>query len=149
LEHSSSWSIDIFQVYALSNSEPLLAMMWCVVKHYHLVKRLQLNQTKLLAFVREIERGYPDNPYHCSTHAADVVQGVFWFIETAQLKDTLNLSSLEIFSMLIAAAIHDYLHLGVNNKFLQVTQHAWAVRYNNVSILEMHACAMGCELMTR
>jgi len=148
-EHMGSWNIDIFKVYKLSNKEPLVAVMWYTLKHYNLINVLKLNVTKVLAFVREIERGYPDNPYHCSTHGADVVQGVFWFIETALLKNTLRLSPLEIYSMLIAAAVHDYLHPGMNNKFLQVTQHEWAIRYNNVSILEMHACSEGCKLMTK
>ena len=43
--------------------------------------------------------------------------------------------------MLIAAAIHDFEHPGVNNAYLANVQHGLALRYNNISILEAHSCA--------
>ena len=39
-----------------------------------LVKRLKLDEDKLAVFLREIEKGYKNNPYHSGLHAASVVQ---------------------------------------------------------------------------
>ena len=33
-----------------------------------------MNETKLARFLIHIEEGYPQNPYHCRTHAADVLR---------------------------------------------------------------------------
>eukprot|EP00729_Bicosta_minor_P008663 gene8663-13078_t len=45
----------------------------------------------------------------------------------------------EMYSMLIAAAIHDFEHPGVNNSYLASVEHGLALRYNNISILEAHS----------
>jgi len=44
--------------------------------------------------------------YHSRIHAADVVHGVFWLVTTAGLANTVQLTSHDIYAMLISAAIH-------------------------------------------
>lgn len=39
-----------------------------------LIATLRLDETKLARYLIRIEDGYPDNPYHTKTHAADVLQ---------------------------------------------------------------------------
>uniref|UniRef100_A0A7S2FUT2 PDEase domain-containing protein n=1 Tax=Alexandrium andersonii TaxID=327968 RepID=A0A7S2FUT2_9DINO len=48
---------------------------------------------------------------------------------------------------LLAAAIHDYEHQGVNNDYLVKTRHAWAIRYNDQHVNEHHHVAHAFDLL--
>ncbi|RLN57219.1 hypothetical protein BBJ29_006346 [Phytophthora kernoviae] len=84
--------------------------------------------------------GYLANPYHNSSHAADVVNSVNFLITTladGQIRDTLT--NLEFYAALVAAAIHDFRHPGKSNNYLIKAKHDLALQYNDRSILEsMH-----------
>ena len=45
-----------------------------------LIRTFKLEETKLARFLWRIEEGYPNNPYHNRTHAADVLQSTFMLI---------------------------------------------------------------------
>ena len=53
---------------------------------------------------------YLKNPYHNSTHAADVVQGLACLFSNNDF--TAQLTDLEMLSMILACAIHDVGHPG-------------------------------------
>ena len=59
---------------------------------------------------QDVEGAYRDNPYHNSTHAADVVQGLCAVF--ARNAFAAQLTDLEMLSMLLACAIHDVGHPG-------------------------------------
>lgn len=58
-----------------------------------------------------VEDAYLNNPYHNSTHAADVVQGLAALF--ANNPFTAQLTDLEMLSMILACVIHDVGHPGV------------------------------------
>ena len=82
------------------------------------------------------------NPYHNSTHAADVTQtaGVILQAVKSYMADAGRpLDKLEIFSVIFAAAVHDLGHPGVNNDFLIRTRERMALMYKGKSVNEnMH-----------
>merc|ERR550537_1461585 len=99
-------------------------------------------------FVRKIAAGYiSTNSYHNATHAADVLQAACWLLHGADLKNTTKLDSIECFSLLFAASIHDYEHPGTSNIFLTKTGHKLAVIYNDHNVLEMHHVAASYKLI--
>ena len=51
--------------------------------------------------------------------------------------------------MLIAAACHDHEHPGLNNAYLIESRHDYAVRYNDVSVLENHHVASSFALINQ
>jgi hypothetical protein len=56
---------------------------------------------------------------------------------------------LETMACLLAAAVHDYEHLGLNNDFLVKTSHERAVRYNDQHVNENHHAAAAFALLNR
>ena len=72
--------------------------------------------------MQDLEASYKaSNPYHNSTHAADVVQGLASLF--AQNSFMAQLTDLEMLSMILSCAMHDAGHPGQSARpaFLQVT----------------------------
>ena len=93
------------------------------------------DEITLVEYLKRIEADYFENPYHNSWHAADVVQATNYGILTAAKH--VKFPRLARFSAIIAAAVHDVGHLGVNNAFLITTSHPLALQYSDRSPLEM------------
>ena len=58
-------------------------------------------------------------------------------------------TDLELLSIYLAAAIHDYDHPGVNNNFLIATSDPRALLYNDKSVLENHHCSSAFKVLTK
>ncbi|ORX71677.1 HD-domain/PDEase-like protein, partial [Anaeromyces robustus] len=78
-------------------------------------------------------------------HAADVLFMTHYFIVKSGIIK--QLTSEEIFSILVAAFIHDFKHPGVNNHFLIETSDDLALLYNDQSVLENYHLASSFLLM--
>ncbi|RTG86691.1 high affinity cAMP-specific 3',5'-cyclic phosphodiesterase 7 [Schistosoma bovis] len=89
-----------------------------------------------------IEAAYHNfNPYHTALHAADVLQAMHCFISQSQLLTIL--SPTEIFASLLATALHDADHPGVNQSYLEKTGDFLVDLYKSVSVLEKHHAKFG------
>lgn len=111
-----------------------------------------------LRWVRAVELGYLDRPYHTSVHAADVMCTANAFLVHSGLlppvsnaggtdEGVLSLAGgsdwrLARFSLLVASAVHDVGHLGFTNPFLKTTRHPLSLEYPDVvGINEVELCA--------
>jgi len=96
-------------------------------------------------FVFEIGKFYEKVPYHNFAHCIDVTHTTYRLFCMAKF-DT-QLSTLEVFSALLAALGHDMGHFGMNNAYLIKSKHDLAIRFNDVSPLENMHCSKLFELL--
>eukprot|EP00002_Diphylleia_rotans_P024741 TRINITY_DN4886_c0_g1_i5.p1 TRINITY_DN4886_c0_g1~~TRINITY_DN4886_c0_g1_i5.p1 ORF type:complete len:744 (+),score=122.13 TRINITY_DN4886_c0_g1_i5:55-2286(+) len=142
----SDWNADIFLLAEVTNGRPLLYTAAAVVSKFELLDNLGLNVQKFLAFVGEIESGYQTNPYHSSTHAADVLLNVYHLLNTEKIIQ--SLTHLDLLSIFLAAIVHDYAHPATTNNYHIMTQSPFALIYNDKSILENYHVSKAYQVLT-
>ena len=95
---------------------------------------LPIDDKKLITFIRLIQDGYEDNPYHNRIHAADVVQTLHSLLQMAG--DQFAFDKEDVFLLLISAVVHDVKHPERNNAFQVNSFSDIALEYNDISVLE-------------
>lgn len=139
--HLHDWDVDLFDFAAKCKGSHLVVGVEQLLEEYGLISKFRLSKHRLLTFLRRIQDGYvPENPYHNSLHALDVVLNTNFFCRTKLISDLIT--PLDRLATIIASAIHDFNHPGLNGNFLQATKHEYAITYNDQSILEsMHVAS--------
>ena len=74
--------------------------------------------------------------YHNDLHAGDVMQTSHTIIKRGNLLKKMKLGQLDVFSILVACLCHDYKHPGQNNLYQINAKTKYAMRYNDISVLE-------------
>eukprot|EP00568_Trieres_chinensis_P004841 CAMPEP_0183291906 /NCGR_PEP_ID=MMETSP0160_2-20130417/1157_1 /TAXON_ID=2839 ORGANISM="Odontella Sinensis, Strain Grunow 1884" /NCGR_SAMPLE_ID=MMETSP0160_2 /ASSEMBLY_ACC=CAM_ASM_000250 /LENGTH=524 /DNA_ID=CAMNT_0025452777 /DNA_START=12 /DNA_END=1586 /DNA_ORIENTATION=+ len=162
------WDFNVFELEELTGGQPLLFMGWAILgspgaqiamaggnltqeeggptKGYGFCDMFKIPPNVLFNFIRSIEGDYvKENPYHNAIHAADVTQTAHAILEMGGVHYG---ADLEIFSLLLAAIIHDVGHPGYNNAFQVNEKTSLALIYNDKSVLEnMHASHAFTKLM--
>ena len=110
-------------------------------------QRADLDAMKLARFLRRVEDGYVQNPYHNRTHAADVLQSQYMLLTAGGLGSRAA-DPLVLLAGLLSAAIHDLDHKGVNNDFLIRQSDELAITYNGASHALLAPCS-SCSLVPR
>lgn len=138
LGHIRDWNFNVFLLESLT-PYPLVAVAEAAFTELHLSWKLDLNMMKLRRFLVAIQEAYLQQPYHNALHATDVTQTMFHFCVQGNLIESLALSDLSTFALIISACIHDVAHPGVTGKFLVAVGAPLAIQYNDSSPLEnMH-----------
>ncbi|XP_050533055.1 cAMP-specific 3',5'-cyclic phosphodiesterase isoform X3 [Daktulosphaira vitifoliae] len=146
LAEIDKWGIDIFRISDLSNNRPLTAIAYTVFQNRDLLKTFMIPAKTFVTFMMTLEDHYAkDNPFHNSTHAADVVQSTNVLLNSPALESVFT--PLEITAALFAAAIHDVDHPGLTNQFLINSSSELALMYNDESVLENHHLAVAFKLL--
>ena len=106
---------------------------------YNFLPNLNIKEETLVEYLYAIEDRYiKDVCYHNDVHAADVTQSLHALLQMGGKKFADE--KWELFSILIAAVVHDVGHGGLNNSFHINSRSELALLYNDVSVLEnMHA----------
>ena len=83
------WDLDVLQLHEVTGGRPLFALFWAVV-HKHGLLDHEMLPADVFQVCYENRDGYLDNPYHNSTHAADVLNGCHHFVQQLGFKDILT-----------------------------------------------------------
>jgi len=153
LDRSSEWDFELFQLHELSGGHSLLLLGVHLLRETGMLAAFpHLDLQKYFSFFRAIESSYNATldvppPYHNDQHGADVMQGMAYFMSTPLLRATLQ--PLDVLAGLVAAACHDYEHLGRNNVFMVATGHRLALLYNDTSVMESHHASASWNVLLR
>ena len=145
LQTTERWDFDIFQLHELSNGQPLKCIVMHFVRVYSLDEKLNLNVANLVRFMSKLEKGYHDVPFHCRIHASDVAHGTAYLLRQERVRELIT--PLDMYSMILAAAMHDFRHPGLTNAFLVDVSDERAILYNDRSVLENYHAASAFRLM--
>ncbi|KAJ0174034.1 hypothetical protein K1T71_010180 [Dendrolimus kikuchii] len=146
LDTALNWDFEIFRLEDLTRGRPLAHLGLALMGgRFDVCAALECDERTLLHWLTVVETNYHAvNTYHNSTHAADVLQAVAYFLEKDRLKSVLE--PLEAAAALLAAAAHDIDHPGTSSAFLCNARHPLAILYNDVSVLESHHAALTFKL---
>nr|DBA28913.1 TPA: hypothetical protein GDO54_009198 [Pyxicephalus adspersus] len=124
-----------FSDFELSDMETTLATSR-MFTDLNLVQTFQMKYETLCRWILSVKKNYRKNvAYHNWRHAFNTAQCMFAALKTGKIQG--KLSDLEILSLMIATLSHDLDHRGVNNSFIQRSEHPLAQLYCH-SIMENH-----------
>ncbi|XP_055479122.1 high affinity cAMP-specific and IBMX-insensitive 3',5'-cyclic phosphodiesterase 8A [Psammomys obesus] len=145
IENDQLWDFDIFELEAATQKRPLIYLGLKTFARFGICEFLQCSEATLRSWFQLIEANYHScNPYHNSTHAADVLHATAYFLSRDKIKETLD--RIDEVAALIAATIHDVDHPGRTNSFLCNSGSELAVLYNDTAVLESHHAALAFQL---
>ncbi|RZF42950.1 hypothetical protein LSTR_LSTR004252 [Laodelphax striatellus] len=76
------WGIDIFRIAELTSNRPLTCVAYVAFQNRELLKAFMIPAKTFISFMMTLEDHYvKDNPFHNSTHAADVTQSTNTTVE--------------------------------------------------------------------
>mmetsp|Transcript_18633 Transcript_18633/g.52034 ORF Transcript_18633/g.52034 Transcript_18633/m.52034 type:complete len:389 (-) Transcript_18633:206-1372(-) len=148
-----SWQVDTLELADLTGDRPLSTLAVYLFDRHGLCERFGLDRCRLVRYMEAVEQGYdPRNSYHNRSHAASVLHATHALLSLGCISRAVAVGGavdekLAIMAALLAAAVHDYDHPGVNNDFLVRTSHPRAVRYNDRHVNEHHSVAAAFELL--
>jgi len=143
------WDMSVFALEDATNGNALFYTTYALLHRVGLAQHFKINDKVLRNFLTAVQSGYHPNPYHNSTHAADVAQINYYILYRAGLVEKCKLSKEQQLGAVLAGAIHDYDHPGFNNNFHTRTNAYLSTLYNDRSILENHHCACVYEILRR
>jgi len=144
-EEFDSWSFDMFRLSELTCGRPLQFAGWEALRRGGHVSKLDLDAQKVHRFLERAEGMYEDATYHNSTHAADVTQLVHSMLGSVGFGACFD--SLNAFTLVLGAIVHDMGHDGRNNQFHINAQDELALTYNDRSVLENFHIAQAFRLL--
>ncbi|KAK9798545.1 hypothetical protein WJX73_001543 [Symbiochloris irregularis] len=146
---SGDWGFDMTILDKATDGCCLSCFGYWLLQESGLLARFCIPEARMVAALRAIEVGYQNNiHYHNRAHAASVLHVMHMLVHTPGGLRTHAMLSDEIeLAVYLAAACHDYEHLGVNNDFLIKSRHEWALLHNDRSPLENHHASAGFKML--
>ncbi|KAK3740955.1 hypothetical protein QZH41_017795 [Actinostola sp. cb2023] len=139
--------LETFKIEASNPTIVLFANMYQDKFSHILYQFLFLQRATLQQFVYEVYRHYNPTPFHNFRHAFCVTQMMYGLIWMTNITSKIN--PHDILIMLTSALCHDLDHPGYNNAYQINARTELATRYNDLSPLENHHCAVAFDIMSQ
>ena len=124
-----NWNFDMFFVTEMTKGKPVnIVGRYCLSK-FDLTNKFNIPDVTAQKFFSALEGRYKDNPYHNSTHGADVLNSTFFLYNHSFLIGLLT--DVEILGAVIATLGHDVGHSAFNNRFLVNKRDSLAITCNS------------------
>mmetsp|Transcript_8322 Transcript_8322/g.13462 ORF Transcript_8322/g.13462 Transcript_8322/m.13462 type:complete len:299 (+) Transcript_8322:1111-2007(+) len=118
LKKADTWDkFDIWQFAEVANGYPLSRLMLHYVDQHNLLNRCQISRDAFINYIRALEDGYLDVPYHNNLHAADVLHATHFMLNSGTFRELCEKRPLLRLAAYFSAAAHDFKHPGTNNEF--------------------------------
>ena len=131
----------------LENTMPFLGKE--IIKKLNIYNLLETS--KLDSFLMTLSKNYQNTKalYHTSLHGVDVCYSTYLILTLLKNEDNkiINISELDIVSLIISGLSHDIGHPGLTNKFLINSKDELSIVYNDMSILENYHCSKTFQLL--
>jgi len=134
-----------FDVWQWEPNE-MLALLEEMYYELGLVEELEIHPSTLKRFLLRVQENYRNNPFHNFRHSFCVTQMMYVIIHGCRLQDVL--SKRDICVLITACVCHDLDHPGYNNTYQINARTELAVRYNDMSPLENHHCAVSFKILS-
>ena len=146
------WNFDMFFLKDCTKNKALSIVGLYSIQKYHLDTVFALQQPVCLKYFESLEETYIANPYHNSSHAADVFCSYIFLVQQSTFQSYLQ--DYELLASIIAILGHDVAHPGVNNRFLVNSKDPLAITCNlyidsDCSVLEMMHSALTFQIMQK
>nr|XP_021525163.1 high affinity cGMP-specific 3',5'-cyclic phosphodiesterase 9A [Aotus nancymaae] len=125
-------------------------MLSCLEHMYHdlgLVRDFSINPVTLRRWLLCVHDNYRNNPFHNFRHCFCVTQMMYSMVWLCGLQE--KFSQTDILILMTAAICHDLDHPGYNNTYQINARTELAVRYNDISPLENHHCAVAFQILAQ
>nr|KAF6478290.1 phosphodiesterase 9A [Molossus molossus] len=125
-------------------------MLSCLEHMYHdlgLVRDFSINPITLKRWLLCVHDNYRANPFHNFRHCFCVAQMMYSVIWLCRLQE--KFTQMDILTLMTAAICHDLDHPGYNNTYQINARTELAVRYNDISPLENHHCAVAFQILAQ
>eukprot|EP00002_Diphylleia_rotans_P033348 TRINITY_DN7081_c0_g1_i1.p1 TRINITY_DN7081_c0_g1~~TRINITY_DN7081_c0_g1_i1.p1 ORF type:complete len:739 (-),score=113.60 TRINITY_DN7081_c0_g1_i1:722-2938(-) len=139
------WNADVFGLHEMTAGHGLTFTLNHLLRKHNLLTTFKISETKLGNLLHELEAGYQDNPFHNQIHAADVTMNVHYLIHRPNFAE--SFTDIDKLACLLAAAVHDFRHPGVNNPYHIAMEKDLAVFYNDHSVLENYHISQFFQLV--
>lgn len=129
--------------------EPNEMLMLMEEMYYELglVEELSIHPTTLKNFLLRVQENYRNNPFHNFRHSFCVTQMMYVLIHACKLHK--HLSKKDLCVLITACICHDLDHPGFNNTYQINARTEIAIRYNDMSPLENHHCAISFKILSQ
>lgn len=111
-----NWNFDMFFVTEITKGKAInIIGRYCLSK-FDLHSKFNIPEDTASRFFTALESRYKANPYHNSTHGADVLSSTFFLYNRSFLIG--HMTDVEILGAIVATLGHDVGHSALNNRFL-------------------------------